>query len=300
MIRSKEYRLSQAASHIICAIAAACALLPFILLIIASLTDSTTVLKDGFRFIPKKWSLDAYRYIITEWDTIGRAYLMTIVVTVLGVAMHVTISMLFAYGLTRTDIPGMKFVSFLLVFSMLFNGGIVATYYTYVKYFHIKNSIWALLVPNLLMNAVSVLLIRNYIKYSIPKSLLEAAEIDGASSFRSFFSIILPLCKPLLATIGLMAALAYWNDWTNGMYYLTSRGGSDYYTIQIVLNNINNDVNALLQSKDLMQQLGTSGALPVTTIRMALAVIGILPIIIAYPFFQKYFVKSITLGGVKE
>lgn len=144
------------------------------------------------------------------------------------------------------------------------------------------------------------LLIRNYIKYSIPKSLLEAAEIDGASSFRSFFSIILPLCKPLLATIGLMAALAYWNDWTNGMYYLTSRGGSDYYTIQIVLNNINNDVNALLQSKDLMQQLGTSGALPATTIRMAIAVIGILPIIIAYPFFQKYFVKSITLGGVKE
>ena len=300
MIRSKEYHISQVVSHLVCVFFAFCAVIPFVLLVIASFTDSTAVVKNGFTFFPEAWSLDAYRYIAQEWETIGHAYLMTILVTVIGVTAHITISMLFAYGTSRREIPGMKFISFLLVFSMLFNGGIVSTYYCYVKYLHIKNTIWALIVPNLLMNAFSVILIRNYITYSIPSSLVEAAAIDGAGPLTSFVRIVLPLSKPILATIGMMAGLAYWNDWMNGMYYLTSRGGSQYYTIQIVLNNINNDVNALVQSKDIIQQLGTTGgALPSTTIRMAIAVIGILPILAAYPFFQKYFIKGITLGGVK-
>lgn len=300
MIHSREYKLTQTFSHLVCAIVSVCAVLPFVLLIVASFTDSTTVIQNGFRFFPAKWSVEAYLYIAQEWQTIGHAYLMTIVVTVVGVMAHISISMLFAYGISKKDVPGMKFISFLLIFSMLFNGGIVSTYYCYVRYLHIKNTIWALLVPGLMMNAVSVILLRNYVSYTIPSSLLEAAEIDGAGPFTGFSRIVLPLSKPILATIGLMAGLAYWNDWMNGMYYLTSRGGSHLYTIQIVLNNINNDVNALVQSKDLMQQLGTTGALPSTTIRMAIAVIGILPIIAAYPFFQKYFVKGITLGGVKE
>ncbi|OUP84005.1 sugar ABC transporter permease [Lachnoclostridium sp. An169] len=300
MIHSKEYKLTQAVSHVVCAVAALCAVLPFVLLIIASLTDSGVVLKNGFSFFPEKWSTEAYQYIIQEWQTIGHAYLMTIVVTAVGTAAHVTISMLFAYGISKKNIPGMKFVSFLLIFSMLFNGGLVSTYYCYVRYLGIKNTIWALIMPNMLMNAVSVILIRNYVMYTIPSSLMEAAQIDGAGPMKVLTRVVLPLSKPILATIGLMAGLAYWNDWMNGMYYLTSRGGSDLYTIQIVLNNINNDVNALVQSKDLMQQLGTSGSLPSTTIRMAIAVIGILPILVLYPFFQKYFVKGITLGGVKE
>jgi putative aldouronate transport system permease protein len=300
MISSKENKLIQAVCHVVCAVVALCAIVPFLLLIIASFTDSNIVIKNGFSFLPEKWSTDAYLYIIQEWQTIGHAYLMTIVVTVVGVTANVTISMLFAYGTSKKNIPGMKLISFLLVFSMLFNGGIVSTYYCYVKFLHIKNTLWGLILPGLMMSAVSVILIRNYILYSIPKGLTEAAELDGAGPFVTFFKVILPLSTPILTTIGLMAGLAYWNDWMNGMYYLTSRGGSQYYTIQIVLNNINNDVNALVQSKDLMQQLGTSGALPSTTIRMAIAVIGILPIIAIYPFFQKYFVKGITLGGIKE
>lgn len=300
MIHSRESRISQIISHLVCAVFAACALIPFLLLIIASLTDANAVIKNGFSFLPEKWSLDAYRYIIQEWETIGHAYLMTFLVTVVGVFANISISMLFAYGTSKKDVPGMKFISFLLVFSMLFNGGLVSTYYCYVKYLHIKNTIWALIVPNLMMNAFSVILIRNYITNSIPGGLLEAAELDGAGAFTSFFRIVLPLSKPIIATVGLMAGLAYWNDWQNGLYYLSSRNGSQYYTIQIVLNNINNDVNALVQSKDLLQQLGMSGSLPSTTIRMAIAVIGILPILAIYPFFQKYFVKGITLGGIKE
>ena len=301
MIFSKEYRATQIISHIVCAPAALLAVLPFVMLISASLTDNDFAIKNGFSFIPGKWSASAYLYIAQECGTIGRAYLMTILVTAAGVAAHLTISTLFAYGISKQHIPGMKIISFLLVFSMLFNGGLVSTYYTYVRLWHIKNTFFALIVPGLMMNAFSVILIRNYFTTSIPASLAEAARIDGASEMRVFLRIILPLSKPILATIGLMSALAYWNDWMNGMYYLTTRNGSHLFTIQIVLNNINNDINALLQSKSAIQTIGDAGAaLPSTTIRMAIAVIGILPIIAVYPFFQRYFVKGITLGGIKE
>lgn len=165
----------------------------------------------------------------------------------------------------------------------------------------VTDNAWALIVPNFLMNAFNVILIRNYFKTSIPASLEEAARIDGASEFRTFLSIVLPLSKPIMATVGLLTALGYWNDWTNGLYYLTKRGGSHLYTIQNILNNINENVQALLQSASSSQMVtGSVADMPSTTVRMAIAVVGIIPVVIAYPFFQKYFVKGITLGGVKE
>ncbi len=140
-----------------------------------------------------------------------------------------------------------------------------------------------------------------YIFLSIPASLQEAARIDGASEFKIFVSIVLPLSKPIIATVGLMTALAYWNDWMNGLYYLTERGGSQLYTIQNILNNINDNIQVLLQNASQAAAMGASVAdMPSTTVRMAIAVVGILPILILYPFFQRYFVKGITLGGVKE
>lgn len=192
----------------------------------------------------------------------------------------------------------MKILSFMLVFTMLFNGGLVATYYTYVNYIHIRDTIWAMVVPGLLMNAFNVILVRNYFKNSIPYSLIEAARLDGAGEFAIFSKIVMPLSVPIIATIGLMTGLAYWNDWQNGLYYLSARKGSQYYTIQVVLNNINENINALRQSAEIT---GVSNVqVPSTTARMAIATIGILPILIVYPFFQRYFVKGITLGGVKE
>ena len=147
------------------------------------------------------------------------------------------------------------------------------------------------------MNAFNVILVRNYIRSGIPVSLIEAAHLDGASAFQVYGKIILPLSKPILATIGLMTGLGYWNDWQNGLYYLTERGGSHLYTIQVILNNINENVKILQQTAG-----ATIGSLPMpsTTIRMAIAVVGILPILVVYPFFQQYFVKGIMLGGVKE
>nr|WP_314464727.1 carbohydrate ABC transporter permease [uncultured Clostridium sp.] len=300
-MRSREYKTTQFIAHCFCGLASLCALLPFMLLVIASFTDNKWATQNGYSFFPKVFSMEAYRYIAVQWSQIGHAYFMTILITVIGTAASILITTLFAYGISQKDIPGMKILSFLLMFTMLFNGGLVSTYYSYVKIFHIKNTIWSLLLPNLLMNAFNVILIRNYFTFNIPESLKEAARIDGASEFRIFTKIIIPLSLPIIATIGLMTSLAYWNDWQNGMYYLTERGGSNLYTIQIILNNINENIQVLVQNASKAASIGANvSKMPSTTIRMAIAVIGILPILVLYPFFQRYFVKGITLGGVKE
>lgn len=301
MIKSREDKITQYIAIIVCGLFALAALLPFILLFVGSFTDNAWAGANGFSFFPKEWSAKAYQYIVVKWELIGQAYLMTVLVTAIGTAISISISALFAYGISKTNIPGMKIVSFLLIFVMLFNGGIVSTYYTYVRYWHIKNTIWALIIPNLLMNAFNVILLRNYFVNSIPESLEEAARIDGAGAYKIFARIVLPLSKPILATVGLMTALAYWNDWINGLYYLNAREGAKFYTIQIVLNNINEDIKAIMQAKsNNMGMTGLNADAPSITIRMAIAVVGILPILVAYPFFQKYFVKGITMGGVKE
>ncbi|MEI2396153.1 carbohydrate ABC transporter permease [Paenibacillus phytohabitans] len=300
-MKSKETRIVQIISHIFCGLIALCALLPFVLMIISSVTDEAWATSNGYSFFPGKFSLEAYRYIGVQWDTIGKVYIMTMLVTAIGTTVSVIITTLFAYGISQKNVPGMKFISFMLIFTMLFNGGLVSTYYTYIKYLDIMDTIWALIVPSLLMNAFNVILVRNYITFSIPGALKEAATIDGASEFRIFASIIIPLSLPIVATIGLMTALSYWNDWQNGMYYLSGREGTHLYTIQIYLNNINENIQVLMQNASKASSIGAKvSELPSTTIRMAIAAIGILPILIMYPFFQRYFVKGITLGGVKE
>lgn len=300
-MRTREARVTQIIAHLVCGIIALCAILPFLLLMISSFTAEAWATEHGYSFFPGKLSLEAYKYIAVQWGTIGKAYFMTLVVTFIGTIVSVFITTLFAYGLSQSHIPGMKIVNFILIFTMLFNGGLVATYYTYVHYLDFKDTIWALLIPTLLMNAFNVILVKNYISYSIPGALKEAATIDGASEFRIFAKIIMPLSLPIIATIGLMTGLSYWNDWQNGMYYLSGRDGASLYTIQIILNNINENIQVLLQNASKAQSIGAKvSELPSTTIRMAIAAIGILPILVLYPFFQRYFVKGITLGGVKE
>lgn len=275
------------------------ALLPFVLLIEASFTDNSWAISNGFSYFPKVWSLDAYLYIANSWKVIGRAYMVTILVTLVGTTTSILMTSLFAYGLSNDKVPGNKIISFLVMFTMLFNGGLVATYYIYANIFHIRDTVFALLVPGLLMNAFNVVLVKNYFKTSIPDSLIEAARIDGANEYLIFFKICFPLSKPILATVGLMTGIAYWNDWQNGLYYLTQRNGSKWYSIQVVLNSINENINFLTSNATSGTAVTGVTTMPATTARMAIAVIGIIPILIAYPFFQKYFVKGITLGGVK-
>lgn len=291
---SKDEKMWRAAAHIILTVFSLCALLPFVLLIISSFTDERVALLNGYSYFPEKLSLDAYRYIVQNASTFVRAYGVTIGVTVIGVVVSVLITALTGYALSKRNLPGVKILNFAVTFTMLFNGGLVATYISYVTIFHIKNTLLALVVPSLLMNAFMVMLMRNYFEHSIPEEIYESARIDGASEMRIFIELVLPLSVPILATVGLMSGIGYWNDWQNSLYYIDDKA---LYSIQAVLNSINEGIAALAS-------LGNSAGvntsdLPTTTIRMAIAVVGILPILVIYPFFQKYFAKGLMAGAVK-
>lgn len=292
-MKSKDERRWGAASNIILIVLSLMALLPFVLLIIASFTDNTIAVKEGYSYFPSKWSLDAYAYIWRNAAMIARAYGITIAVTVIGTAAGLVITALYAYMLSKKGLPGRKFLIFFVILTMLFNGGLVPTYLVYSNMLHIKDTLWALIVPTLLMNGFNVILIKNYFENNIPGELYESARIDGAGEWFIFSKIAMPLSRPILATVGLLMGIAYWNDWQNGLYYLND---TSLYSIQNILNQINQNISYLASS-------GVSGVsmadLPTTTIRMAIAFVGILPIVIAYPFFQKNFAKGITMGSVK-
>lgn len=275
------------------------AVLPFILLVMASISNENIVMTNGYSFLPQGFSLDAYRYIFSQAGTIGRGYINTMIVTLIGTALSMLITSMFAYALSNERLPGAKILNFLCIFTMLFSGGQVASYYVWSRIFNIRDTIWGLVFPNLLMNAFNVVLVKNYFTFSIPSSLKEAARIDGCGEFKIFWKIVMPLSIPINATIGLMTGLIYWNDWVNGLYYLTARDGSKFYTIQIILNQINDNITWLASGAAAMTTVST-GHFPTTTTRMAIAVIGIVPIMIIYPFLQRYFVKGITIGAVKE
>ncbi len=296
-IRNRDEEIVRVIAYIVMTILAVFAVAPLILLLSASFSSEESLAMNGYQFIPAEFSLDAYKYIWAARDTIGTAYLMTIFVTFVGTFLSVIITSMLAYALIQKGIPGQKAISLLLIITLLFNGGIVASYIIWTNVFQIKNTIFALIFPNLLMNGFSVILVMSYFKTSISPEIIEAARIDGASEMKTFFMIMLPLSKPILATVGLMSALAYWGDWTNGLYYITS-DHSELYTIQLLLNRMNQSVEFLSQNPSVAAQFGNVG-LPTASVRMAIALVGILPVLIAYPFFQKYFVAGLTQGGVK-
>ena len=206
------------------------------------------------------------------------------------------LSSMLAYPLSLKKLPGRNFFSFFVFFTMLFNGGLVPTYMMYSGTFHIKNTIFAMIVPGFLMSAVNVLLIRTYFSNNIPEALYEAAEVDGAGHFTVFTKIVLPLGKPILVTVGLFAGLGYWNDWTNGLYYISD---PDLWGIQNLLNKMISDIQFLQSGSSTVTTAMSMGPLPSTSVRMAIAFIAMVPILILYPFLQKYFAKGIAMGAVK-
>ncbi|MBO4618450.1 MAG: carbohydrate ABC transporter permease [Lachnospiraceae bacterium] len=285
-------------SHAVLILFSLLALLPMILMFTSSLTDNNELIATGYTYFPKKWSLYAYEYIFSTGNSVVHAYGISVLLTFAGTALALTITTLLAYAISKKDMPGRKVITFLIVFSMLFNGGLVPTYIIYTNLLGIKNSFWALLIPGLLMNGFNVMLMKSYFVSSIPEEILDAAYIDGASETRTFLSVVIPLSKPILATIALFAGIAYWNDWMNGYIYLTKR--TDLYSVQNLLNRMMQNIQFLSQSSSNVQNANVGlSAIPMASVRMAMAVVGILPIIIIYPFVQKYFVKGITLGGVK-
>lgn len=286
----------QVALNIIFIVLSISVIAPFLLLVSSSLTAETTLMKEGYRFLPKDFTLDAYKYLLASGNKILNGYIITIVVTVIGTVSSILLTLLFAYPLSRKELPFRYGFSFFVFFTMLFNGGLVPTYMMWTQTFHIKNTIWALLLPGLLLNGFYIIMMRSFFTASIPDSIIEAARIDGAGEYRIMFRIVLPLSKPMIATISLMVGLGYWNDWTNSLYYITDE---KLFSIQAILNNIMTNVQFLTSGQSSLSGNVDVGKLPSVGIRMAIAVVGIIPVLIIYPFFQKYFVKGIVVGGVK-
>ena len=299
MTDSKSSRQFQIGINAVLILVTLMVVLPFLLVFVSSITDENVLIRNGYSFFPEKISFYAYQYIIRQGDKILRAYGVTILATFLGTILNVAMSALMAYPLSVRTLPYRRGITFFIFFTMLFNGGLVPTYLMYVNYFHIKNTLWALVIPNLLLSANNVLMIRSYYMTSIPDALFEAAKIDGAGHLRIFLSLVLPLGKPILVTMGLFSGLAYWNDWTNGLYYLSGNAGQKLYSIQNLLNQMITDIQYLASGK-VAGNIGAEAAkLPATSIRMAIAFIAMLPLFIIYPFLQKYFAEGITLGAVK-
>lgn len=270
-------------------------LLPLILLVTASLTNESEVILHGFSLWPEKFDISAYQYIFGE-GSIFRAYLITIFVTFTGTLLSVVITTMVAYTLTVPGLPGKRIISFCILFTMLFSGGLVPSYMMWSTVFHIKNTIFALIFPNMLCSSFHVMITRSYFQNNIPQEILESARMDGMSEFGIFFKMVLPLSVPILATIGFMKALMYWNDWTNSLYYITDK---NLVGIQALLNNLLTNVQYLAQSMEGMSIATDSASVPTLTIRMAIAVVGMLPMAILYPFFQKYYTKGLLVGAVK-
>ena len=299
MTDSKSSRQFQIGINAVLILVTLMVVLPFLLVFVSSITDENVLIRNGYSFFPEKISFYAYQYIIRQGDKILRAYGVTILATFLGTILNVAMSALMAYPLSVRTLPYRRGITFFIFFTMLFNGGLVPTYLMYVNYFHIKNTLWALVIPNLLLSANNVLMIRSYYMTSIPDALFEAAKIDGAGHLRIFLSLVLPLGKPILVTMGLFSGLAYWNDWTNGLYYLSGNAGQKLYSIQNLLNQMITDIQYLASGK-VAGNIGAEVAkLPATSIRMAIAFIAMLSLFIIYPFLQKYFAEGITLGAVK-
>ena len=297
-MKTREDKIFQLIGHVVMIILTICALVPLILLAISSFTDNDTLIQNGYSFFPEKFSTYAYEYIFTSGNSVIHAYSISILLTAVGTLLSLVITTMLAYTISKKYLPGKGLLTFMVFFTMLFNGGLVPTYINYTNTFGVKNTFWGLLIPGLLMNGFNVLLMKSYFVTGVPDEILEAAFIDGASEFKTFIKIALPLAKPVVATIGLFAGIAYWNDWQNGYIYLTKR--TDLYSIQNLLNRMIQNIQFLQQNATNINNASVGiASIPAVSVRMAMAMVGILPIIIIYPLVQNNFVKGITLGGVK-
>lgn len=271
---------------------------PVVLMAVASFTDNNILNLYGYTYFPKKWSLEAYEFLMKQGSVISKSFFNSIFVTFLGTVLGLVVTVLLAYAISRKELVGRKAIMFFVFFTMLFNGGMVPTYLMYTQIFHIKNTMWSLLFPHLLLNGFNVLLVRTFFSENIPEVLLEAARIDGAGELSIFRNVVMPISKPILATIGLLIGVGYWNDWYNGLLFVTD---VNYYTLQNFLNKIMTDLQFLSQNMSVTSDVNSIIAnVPSGTVRMAMAFIGALPVIIVFPFFQKYFTKGITVGAIKE
>lgn len=282
--------------YVICyavvALVAIVCLIPFLLLISGSFTSEQWIRFNGFSLWPGEFSLEAYNIIFKTPQRILNAYGVSIFVTLVGTALGLFLTTLTAYVISRKDFKYRNALSFFFYFTTLFNGGMVSTYIFYIRYLHLQDSYWAIILPGM-FNVFYLLIMRTFVN-NVPFALIESAKLDGAGEWRIFFQIILPLLKSGLATIGLFLALGYWNDWYNAMLYMKTESK---YPLQYMLYAIQQQTQALAS---IASQAGIQVQnLPSNSLKLAMAVVATGPIVIVYPFVQRYFIAGITIGSVK-
>ena len=281
-------------ANIILAVSAIACVFPFIFVIIISLTSEQSLLEHGYSIFPKEWSLDAYKYLLESGGALVQSYMVTILVTILGTIINVSMVSSYAYAISRKGFKYRRQFTFLVFFTMLFGGGMVPSYIVMTQVLGLKNTIWALILP-LAFNSFNIIVMRTFFQKSVPDSIIESARIDGASEFRIFIKIVIPLALPGIATIALFSTLAYWNDWFNAMLYIDYQ---NLVPLQHMLMKIEKNMEFIRQNAMLSGEV--MNALPQESVRMAMVVVSTLPIACTYPFFQKYFISGLTIGGVKE
>ncbi len=294
LVRKKQpLLLSRIALHGFLFVVSLCFLLPLLLIVAASFTNDRSISRYGYQFIPTVFSLEAYNYILRDPTQILRSYGVSIGVSAIGASLSLLIMALLGYALSRVEFRYRQALSFMVFFTMLFNGGIVASYILNTRYLGLSDGFPVLILPYLVV-PFYVLLLRTYFS-SLPNEILEAARIDGASEWRIFFSIALPLSLPALATVGLLMLLVYWNDYFLGLLYLKS---PEKYPLQLLMFNILNNINFLTSNQQASSQLGAVDV-PTQSVRMAMAVLATGPMAFAFLILQRYFVRGLTLGSVK-
>ncbi|MGG1554757.1 carbohydrate ABC transporter permease [Paenibacillus ferrarius] len=288
--------LTESILHLIFILLSLACIMPVILVIIVSFTHNDSLVNEGYSFFPSKWSLIAYQTVFKDFTTIATAYKVSIGITVVGTLSSVLLMALYAYPLSRKDYPYRSLFTFFLFFTMLFNGGLVSKYMIYTQTLHLKDSYIALILP-LLIVPFNVIIMRTFFQTTIHPALIESARMDGASELRIFFRIVIPLSLPVLATMALFATILYWNDWFNALLFINKE---PMYPVQFLMMRVLKDVQYIRENMMLAaQNPELLRNLPNESLQMALAFIGMGPILIVYPFFQKYFVKGLTVGAVK-
>lgn len=270
--------------------------LPALLVCIVSFSSEASVLHKGYSFFPEAWSINSYVYLARQADYVGRAFLNSIGITVVGTCLGLVLCSTMGYALSRPNYRLRGFFTWFVFIPMLFSGGLVASYMINAQVLNLKNTYWVLILP-ICCSSFYIVIMRTFFQTTVPDAIIESAKIDGARQTRIFVQIVLPISLPAIATIGLFFTFAYWNDWMLAKYYLNSNA-QDLYPLQYVLIALESNIDFLTRNQQFMGP-GESVDIPSETIRMAMVMVGVIPIACSYPFFQKYFISGLTVGAVK-
>jgi putative aldouronate transport system permease protein len=272
-------------------------IIPVVFVAIISLSSNGSIQKVGYSFLPIEWSLDAYSYLWRERQSIGQALLVSVGVTLAGTVVGLFLTSTMGYVISRPTFKLKKFFTIMIFIPMLFGGGLVASYLINTRVLGLQNTYFALLLP-IAVSSFNCIIMRTFFQTTIPDSIIESAKIDGAKQLMIFFTMILPISLPALATIGLMLSIGYWNDWFSAMLYIQS-DHQEMYPLQYVLISIERNMEYLTRNAQFMSPDASSSRLPAESTRMAIVMVVVLPIACSYPFFQKYFISGLTIGSVK-